>query len=306
MRSFLGVPIRIGDRVFGNLYLTDKHGSAEFASDDEEVVKALAAAAAVAIENATVLAESRRRQAWQAAMMQLTLGLVGGEDPSETLARLVDHACEVLGADGAGINTPTEDPKLWRLAVTSGSFTPWLGALIPLENSMSAAAIEAGDLLAITDPGADTRTVGSSYHNVWAMFGDTLAVPLRGEHGVPGVLVVARRFGDVPFDAVDRDLMRSIAAHAGLALELAEIRRQHEHTRRMDDRGRIAEDLRQRVIQRLSRHGLTLQGISGRVGRPASAAVAIRAQVDEVDAIIYDLRAAIFTIDASQPNADGS
>jgi signal transduction histidine kinase len=52
MRSFLGVPIRLRDQVFGNLYLTDK-GSAEVFSDvDEELVIGLAAAAGVAIENA--------------------------------------------------------------------------------------------------------------------------------------------------------------------------------------------------------------------------------------------------------------
>ena len=46
MRSFLGVPIRVADRVFGNLYLTDKQGADEFTADDEELVQALAAAAA--------------------------------------------------------------------------------------------------------------------------------------------------------------------------------------------------------------------------------------------------------------------
>ncbi|HYA00197.1 MAG TPA: GAF domain-containing protein [Candidatus Binatia bacterium] len=52
MRSFLGVPVRVRDQVFGNLYLTEKQGAAEFSEADEEVVVALAGAAGVAIENA--------------------------------------------------------------------------------------------------------------------------------------------------------------------------------------------------------------------------------------------------------------
>jgi signal transduction histidine kinase len=52
MRSFLGVPIRVRDQVFGNLYLTEKQGAAEFSETDEELVVALAGAAGVAIENA--------------------------------------------------------------------------------------------------------------------------------------------------------------------------------------------------------------------------------------------------------------
>lgn len=52
MRSFLGVPIRIHDEVFGNLYLTEKRGGKQFTSADEQLAIALASAAGVAIENA--------------------------------------------------------------------------------------------------------------------------------------------------------------------------------------------------------------------------------------------------------------
>jgi signal transduction histidine kinase len=52
MHSFLGVPVRVRGEVFGNLYLTEKRSGANFTSEDERTVMALAAAAAVAIENA--------------------------------------------------------------------------------------------------------------------------------------------------------------------------------------------------------------------------------------------------------------
>jgi signal transduction histidine kinase len=52
MTSFLGAPIRVHDRVYGNLYLTDKIGAAEFTEDDEAVIEALAVAAGIAVENA--------------------------------------------------------------------------------------------------------------------------------------------------------------------------------------------------------------------------------------------------------------
>jgi signal transduction histidine kinase len=51
MRSFLGVPIHLGDDVFGNLYLCEKQGADEFSDDDEALAVSLAAVAAVAIEN---------------------------------------------------------------------------------------------------------------------------------------------------------------------------------------------------------------------------------------------------------------
>jgi signal transduction histidine kinase len=57
MRSFLGVPVRVRDRVFGNLYLCEKEGADEFTADDESLVVALAAAAGVAVENARLHAQ---------------------------------------------------------------------------------------------------------------------------------------------------------------------------------------------------------------------------------------------------------
>jgi signal transduction histidine kinase len=52
MRSFLGVPVKIGSRVFGNLYMTEKQGADEFSEADKELISALASAAGIAVENA--------------------------------------------------------------------------------------------------------------------------------------------------------------------------------------------------------------------------------------------------------------
>ena len=52
MTSFMGVPLKVRDEVYGNLYLTDKVGWSEFTSDDEALIGALALAAGIAIENA--------------------------------------------------------------------------------------------------------------------------------------------------------------------------------------------------------------------------------------------------------------
>ena len=52
MTSFLGVPILLGNQLFGQIYLTDKEDYPEFTRDDERVIETLAAYAAVAINNA--------------------------------------------------------------------------------------------------------------------------------------------------------------------------------------------------------------------------------------------------------------
>jgi signal transduction histidine kinase len=56
MRSFLGVPVRLGDEVFGNLYLTEKRSGGGFTDADEQLAIGIAAGAGVAIQNARLQA----------------------------------------------------------------------------------------------------------------------------------------------------------------------------------------------------------------------------------------------------------
>src|SRR6266511_1778271 len=62
MRSFLGAPVKARGRVFGNIYLTDKQGADEFTSDDEDALVILATQAGVAVQNAHLYGEARKRE----------------------------------------------------------------------------------------------------------------------------------------------------------------------------------------------------------------------------------------------------
>ena len=82
MSSFLGVPVRIRDQVFGNLYLTEKAGGVDFSQEDEHIVIALAAAAGVAIENARLYEEAQRREEWLEATAEIS-GLLSSESAGD-------------------------------------------------------------------------------------------------------------------------------------------------------------------------------------------------------------------------------
>ncbi|WP_296606219.1 GAF domain-containing protein, partial [Nocardioides sp.] len=105
MGSFLGVPVRIREKVFGNLYLTEKNGGEEFTDEDQQIVIALAAAAGVAIENARLHAEAARQVRWLVvAGMQASPDELAGLDLSQSLAAQVISsgvpvAVEDLAAD---------------------------------------------------------------------------------------------------------------------------------------------------------------------------------------------------------------
>src|SRR4051794_10300482 len=103
MKTFLGVPVRVRDEVFGNLYLTEKRGGAGFSDEDERVVVALAAAAGVAIENARLYDDSMRRQQWLEASTQVTTALLSGTDSEQALAVVAQRAREVAAAEMSAI-----------------------------------------------------------------------------------------------------------------------------------------------------------------------------------------------------------
>jgi GAF domain-containing protein len=119
MRSFLGVPIRTRDRVFGNLYLSEKEGGADFTEQDEAIVVALAAAAGVAIENARLHEEAERRQRWLAATARITTMLLSEVRGDDGLQLVADLARDVSGSDVAWIVTGPDADRL-RLRVVSG------------------------------------------------------------------------------------------------------------------------------------------------------------------------------------------
>ena len=106
MRSFLGVPIRVREEVFGNLYLTEKVGGADFSDEDENVVLALAAAAGVAIANARLYDDVRHRERWLRASAEVTTALLSGTEPDEVLQLVAARATRPRGGRLCGDRAP--------------------------------------------------------------------------------------------------------------------------------------------------------------------------------------------------------
>ena len=108
MTSFLGVPIRSRNAVFGNLYLTDRTDGGPFTAEDEELVLALAATAGIAIENARLYEESRRRQEWLRASGEISRQLLDPEaDYSDTLHHIATSVKRLASADVVTLVRPT-------------------------------------------------------------------------------------------------------------------------------------------------------------------------------------------------------
>ncbi len=108
MRTFLGVPVRIRDEVFGNLYLTEKAGGQPFSEDDEVLVQALAAAAGIAIDNARLYEQSKTRQSWIEATRDIGTELLAGTDPATVFRLIADKSRHLSGAEMTLVAVPAD------------------------------------------------------------------------------------------------------------------------------------------------------------------------------------------------------
>src|SRR6185312_2556698 len=117
MAALLGVPVRVRGQVFGNLYLTEKRGGGEFDEDDEAIVVALASAAGVAIENARLYEDTRRRETWLQASAEITRSLLSGAETPRVLTLIARRARRMAGADTVAILLPEDGGRTLRIAI---------------------------------------------------------------------------------------------------------------------------------------------------------------------------------------------
>ena len=297
MRSFLGVPVRLRDEVFGNLYLTGKRGGGDFTEDDEAVLVALGAAAGVAVENARLYDAARRQQRWIQASAEVTTRLLSGSEPRDVLADLTRRARELSGADLAVLALPDDEGRRLTIAYADGDGAEATrGLVLPAGESLSGQVLTTGEPMTSADFATDERA-SKAARGAMSQIGPAELFPLGVPGNVRGVLTVGRRHGAAPFRPALTDVVASFAAQAGVALELAASRAEAERLSLYEDRDRIARDLHNLVIQRLYATGMSLEGTMPMITRPEVASRITNA-VDAMDETIKDIRATIFALQA--------
>ncbi len=297
MKSFVGVPIRIRDEIYGNLYLTEKESGGQFDEDDESVLLALAAAAGVAIENARLYEEARRGQRWLRAVAEVTRQLLSGTSPSQVLELVTQQALELSGADLAVLAVPADDrQQLVNTHAAGENAAGALGLVLSAEHSLSGQVLATGEPVTVEEFGNDDRVSPVAREHM--PLGPAILLPLGAPGNVRGVLTVGRDPGSLPVPPQAEDMVATFAAQAGIALELAEHRRDAERLAVLQDRDRIGRDLHDLVIQRLYATGMSLQGALPLIAR-SGVSDRVSGAVDALDETIREIRSAIFSLQTS-------
>ena len=303
MNTFLGVPIRVRDQVFGNLYLTEKRGGAQFDEEDESVLATLAVAAGVAIDNARLYEESRLRERWLQVSAEITQSLMSGSERGEVLRLIAERAREITAAILAVVAVPVDDigALTVELAIGEGADLH-RGRVLPVEGSLIGRAFSGGSPVTSADLASDER-VAADPARVSGL-GPAVAVPIGTGAGVRGVALLVREAGQPVFTEKETAQLQAFAGQAAVAMELADRRRDTEQIAMLQDRDRIARDLHDLAIQRLFATGMTLQSAGRFIEHPEASERVVRA-VDDLDETIKIIRSTIFGL-RSRENAGTS
>lgn len=302
MRTFLGVPIRIREEVFGNLYLTEKRDGRYFDEQDETIVTALATAAGVAIENARLYEETRQRETWLEASAELTRMLLSGSEPRDALALVAALAREMSRAKAAAVAVPSSGPDTMVVTAVAGEgYDELAGFEFSVDNTLTGEVFATGEPQSIAEFSGDPSGAPLILK---LPSGPRMLIPLGERGSVRGVLVVAKSRGQSPFPSAVMRLLRSFAGQAAIVLELADARREAERYGLIDERARIARDLHDVVIQRLFATAMTLTGAVRLIDRP-EAASRVHSAVDDLDETIRQIRSTIFALQSTEQAASG-
>ncbi|OBH25276.1 ATPase, partial [Mycobacterium sp. E1715] len=222
VRALLGIPITVRGADFGSLYLADDVAGRAFSDSQAAAVRALATAAAAAVDNARLFERERESAKWTKASREITTALLSGDPQTGPLQLIVNRALELAGAEQAILlvpkepDLPADEVNTLVVAATAGRYSSEvIGRQVPMDGSTTGGVARRG-LPLITDsfqyPIEGFTDVGER---------SAIVMPLIADGAVLGVIAVARDPQQSPFGDDYLELVSDFARHAAIALALA-------------------------------------------------------------------------------------
>ncbi|MCL3817154.1 GAF domain-containing sensor histidine kinase [Aeromicrobium wangtongii] len=297
--AFIGVPIKMHDFVFGNLYLIGKRSGNGFTRQDEEAAMAVAMAAGIVIENVRLNENAERQRLWLEAAAEITTSLLSPISRIGALQLVADRARTVAAADFVGLLMPRDSESQVVEAVSGIPPEGVLGEVIESRRSLVAEAARRRQTLVVPNTDLDPRYERRKTPK-WPDLGSLMVLPLRGSEETGALVVGWLKGHQTDRWELDPVVPQGFADQAALVLQVARAQEDQARLAVFEDRDRIGRDLHDLVIQRLFGIGLMLDNTSKLVEAPL-AVERLSSAIDDIDQTIRDIRRTIFAL---SPSAD--
>jgi signal transduction histidine kinase len=292
MSTFLGVPVVLRGVAYGNLYLTEKEGEADFGEEDEELVGLLAAQAAVAIENARLYEASRRWSSQLEALNEIGNALAAEIDLPRLLQLITRRLRGLIDARLVAIALPRPDGTLAIEAADGETADEVLGKQLERAGSKSGRVLERrrGERVdALLDDLEVDYTVARPLAASTGLY-----VPLIVRDQAIGVIVAHDKTGSDPrFSNDDLHLVEAFATRAAVAVDQSRRVAQAALRRVVEaqelERRRLARELHDQTGQELTSVLLGLNAVENAVDS-AARGVALRTVREQVVETLHDVR----------------
>jgi two-component system, NarL family, sensor histidine kinase DevS len=233
MQSFLGVPILLRGVAYGNLYLTEKEGGQDFASEDEELTTLLAAQAAVAIENARLYESATRWLSQLESLTEIGNALAAETELSPLLELIATRLGELIDAELVVIALPAAGGDLRIEAAAGPNAEDLIGAVLSRSGSKSGRVLDRRRSERVDSTLEDVEVDQEIARRMGLRSG--LFVPMIAGERAIGVIAAHNRIGADPrFTDDELRLAETFAARAAVAVDLAD---------------RVARDALRRVVE---------------------------------------------------------
>ncbi len=304
MDSFLGVPIRLGEKNLGQIYLTNKIGGGEFTQDDQMVIETLAAYAAAAIANARMYQDLiqrdhalTRRNENLDLLNELASTLATSSDIEEVLEKALKQLMDYLRLEVGEFFLMNEDKRKLSLVLHHGDALTrlWRSDHFKLGEGFVGVTAKDGMPRLLNLPCDDDQCELNEETKILG-FKQLAILPLHGRRGTLGVLCVATLHPQ-PLDELEMQFLSAISSWVGTGIENMRLNLQGRRLAILEERERIGMDLHDGIIQSIYAVGLTLEHARLLLNEDKDASQQrIEQSIGDLNGIIRDLRTYIMDL----------
>jgi len=309
MTSFLGVPLRLGEKQVGQIYLTNKLTGPEFTADDQQVIEMLASYAAVAISNARIYHQITerdkaltRRNENLALLNELASVLVSSDNIDQVLDSVLSRVMEYLRLDVGEIFLRQEDGRILQLMLHRGNSVSqlWSRNEFQIGEGLVGQTADSGQMTRVDIEALNQNSRDNGFfftkESLSSQLQQVICLPLSGRRGVSGVLCVGSCATE-PLDELEMQFLSAISAWVGMAIENLRLNIQQRRLAVLEERERIGMDLHDGIIQDIYAVGLTLEHSRLLLNdNPQGTRQRIEQAINDLNSTIRDIRAYILDL----------